>query len=918
MRKNILLIAVLSIFLIVTLLGFYFLKNQKEYNADPLDAIPISSECIFNFSSLSGFHSLLEDSRGVIKDINKFQGISGIKTVVNDIFSSIDSKYSDINVDKRFICATKLTGKSNVDLLFVFPVNNNQERDVISSFLEDYFKGYTVNRRNYSGNEIVKFTKDKDEYCTAFVEGLVLLSDSPIFLEDAIRQTGTKPKLKDLSDFAKVYKTAGEDADVNVFVNNTNFPKLMKLVCSKESRKFVSSMSNVASWTSFDVDVDNEYIQLNGFAKTHDKRFDMLDIFVGQEAVESQLINVIPSNISAFALMSLSDIEKYREDNIKYLNQIGKLRDYRKGLNRLKRLYGKKFEDEFYSFFDGEAAILSMSVNSLNVHKDKLAIFKTKGEGRVRESLVNLLDYYARNHMKPLSYYVGKVVIDREKSFKIFRLMVNDIPYRLMGNMFKNVPADYFMILDNYLVFGGSKKALSDYAHSYVLKKSINTDPIYKECSNMFTSKGNFKFYSNTGSSLPLINCYLDDEAKGLVNKSKENISKFYAACYQFSSLNDMIYNNLFFMYSEKQKERPHTIWESGLDAGVKMKPVIVMNHKTKDKEILVQDEENNMYLINSAGRVLWKLPLDGKIKGEVYQVDKYRNNKLQYMFSTENKIYLVDRNGNHVGRFPVILKSSTNKGISVCDYDNNRKYRIFVPCSDKKVYLYDSDGNIVKGWKFNKTENNIITKVSHYRIGNKDYIVLADEYKVYILDRRGNVRSSTNKYFDVSGNGDFILCNKNTPSKAHLLITNTKGDVYKIDFTGKIAKLGSYGQFSSQHRFSAEDINGDKVLEYIYTDANKLRVFSRGKEIFDFETKGKIEGKANIFSFGWNNKKIGILDGENNLIYLINNKGEVYNGFPVQGKSPFSISFMKGKNRGFNMFVGSPGSSLYNYKVRM
>ncbi len=182
-------------------------------------------------------------------------------------------------------------------------------------------------------------------------------------------------------------------------------------------------------------------------------------------------------------------------------------------------------------------------------------------------------------------------------------------------------------------------------------------------------------------------------------------------------------------------------------------------------------------------GRVLWKVPIDGEINSEVYQVDKYRNNKLQYLFSTRNKIFLVDRNGNHVGRFPVILKNPSEKGISVFDYDLNRKYRIFVPCSDKKVYLYDIDGNIVNGWETFKTDNNIITKVNHYRIGEKDFIVFADEFKVYLLDRRGRIRSKTDKYFSLSKNAEFVAVNASDPQNTSLLVTDIKGDVYKNRF---------------------------------------------------------------------------------------------------------------------------------------
>ena len=54
------------------------------------------------------------------------------------------------------------------------------------------------------------------------------------------------------------------------------------------------------------------------------------------------------------------------------------------------------------------------------------------------------------------------------------------------------------------------------------------------------------------------------------------------------------------------------------------MKPAIVVNHNTGERELFVQDEGNTIYLIN-----------DVEINSEVYQVDMFKNGKLQYLFST-------------------------------------------------------------------------------------------------------------------------------------------------------------------------------------------------------------------------------------------------------------------------------------------
>lgn len=145
-----------------------------------------------------------------------------------------------------------------------------------------------------------------------------------------------------------------------------------------------------------------------------------------------------------------------------------------------------------------------------------------------------------------------------------------------------------------------------------------------------------------------------------------------------------------------------------------------VTNHATGERELFVQDDHNTVYLLNDAGRILWKMPLDGRINSEVYQVDLFKNGKLQYLFSTSAKMYLIDRNGNAAGRFPLSFRAECKQGISVYDYDNNKNYRIFAPCSDRKVYLYGLDGNMIKGWEPQKTDKPVCDESTTFSSGRK------------------------------------------------------------------------------------------------------------------------------------------------------------------------------------------------------
>jgi hypothetical protein len=151
----------------------------------------------------------------------------------------------------------------------------------------------------------------------------------------------------------------------------------------------------------------------------------------------------------------------------------------------------------------------------------------------------------------------------------------------------------------------------------------------------------------------------------------------------------------------------------------------------------------NNAYLINVAGRVLWKVPLKERIISTVYMIDYYKNGKYQLLFSGKNYLHVLDRNGNYVERYPVKLRSPATNSLALFDYDNNQTYRIIIAGNDKMIYCYDKSGNVVKGWIPFRTSGFVTSEAGFYKVSGKDFIVIADEASLYFLDRFGNVRLS-------------------------------------------------------------------------------------------------------------------------------------------------------------------------------
>ena len=119
---------------------------------------------------------------------------------------------------------------------------------------------------------------------------------------------------------------------------------------------------------------------------------------------------------------------------------------------------------------------------------------------------------------------------------------------------------------------------------------------------------------------------------------------------------------------------------------------------------------------------------------GGVSQIDFYKNKKLQLLFNTENKLYIIDRLGRFVKDFPISLPVKATNPHALFDYNKNRDYRILIAGEDEIVYNLKKDGNKVKGWKYKGKNGLIKSKLSHFTVQGKDYILCPSKEKEIVL----------------------------------------------------------------------------------------------------------------------------------------------------------------------------------------
>jgi hypothetical protein len=330
------------------------------------------------------------------------------------------------------------------------------------------------------------------------------------------------------------------------------------------------------------------------------------------------------------------------------------------------------------------------------------------------------------------------------------------------------------------------------------------------------------------------------------------------------------------------------------LDTDIATAPQFVKNHTTNKDEIVLQDQDNILYLISTDGKIIWKKQLEGRVQGSIEQVDIYRNGRLQLAFTTNNQFLILDRNGKEVSPFTFYFESGNLNPLAVFDYENKKDYR-FVVTQGTKLFMYNRLGEIVKGFKFTRAEHPIIGTPKHFRIGKNDYIVLKEEGgQLKILSRTGEVRIPVKQNISFSDNEVLLHKNKFT-------ITDIKGRLYQIDEKGKLGTANL--NLLPDHGIDATSNT------FVVMNDNELTI--RTKKV---ELELGVYSKPRIFYL--NDKiYISVTDIQNQKVYLFDSQAEPISNFPVPGQSLIDLRDMDNDHK-LELVVKDQDNSIIVYKI--
>ena len=830
--------------------GYFYIKSTMiSKEVDVFTALP---RMPYNIVRINNANAM---SQALLYNNNYWQDMSTLSSFaeMNQLITHIDSiKYTNESIQKALDNRT-------------FYMASFMKEDKSSTHLwygqmakEEWDKFNPIIAKQVSSN-----------YCFAYQDGIFLIGSDQQIVNESLAQIKTKKSImSENPDFQRIVETAGKRAVFNWIFNIEVIGEQYFDQLTEQGRNMLNELKFYADWCCIDGVIESDKLIFNGFAnkKGH---YHYTSTIEQQETGHNTLVERMPISTYYYKHLFINNLDLYNQQLDLYSEQHN-LPPTASGVEKLETAAGESPIVFFQNFFGGEIAYGCTP-------EGEFVLVKLIDAEQASQSLQHLVEEMAE-----------QVNTTTQNGLSFYQFNNNGFAGCVFGRNY-TLPEEHISILGNKLIIASNQKLAH---HITTIDANTQTLPCssnYQEANRMLLSKSNLSLYIDIPFIVQNANQFVTGNLYQEIEQTKTIWENFSVFCMQTENdLSGNTFNHLFVQYNKLLTSEDNTVLASNttaenipsettvqqipeatpveqpaesetneltdikeivrtrtisnqkplctatLDYPAAIAPQLVKNHKTGEHEIVIQDTHNQLYLINSSGKILWKKSLSDRIVGNISQVDLFKNNKLQLAFATKNQLIVMDRNGNMVSGFPKSFSKSTVCGLTTCDYDKNRDYRFFIPHSDGTITLLKSDGSSPSDWQFAGSKG-LQNEIQYFNQKGKDFLVTFDKDQCYFLNRKGQERILSNNSIKKATHGSFyedVLGSKN-----RFICTSPQGNILYV-YNNEV-KEASIKKYSENHLFTL--FKGNYGNYYIYLDQQGLDVYDRDLNIYmrDSEIKG-------------------------------------------------------------------------------
>lgn len=611
------------------------------------------------------------------------------------------------------ILSLHYSGKNKVSPLLVVALPQGDDFGLLTTTLTKKCNGLL--NKKYGDNIIYKSTVPDISF--ARCGNFILASPSQVVVESSLRHIENGISVANDALYGSV---AGVRHDNRVIhLNHENLGKVFSGIISGDYLKYAGFFRNFARWSTFSIDRQENELSLRGKYNSSSTSSDFAELFLTQNGGKSDIYKLVPNKCRYLYTLNITDINQYLSGYSSYLDARKKKKEY----DFLNVVAQRKIESDTTTF----TLVKSLEIKQLalfafdhnEVEKRVLAV-KVKNPAVIGTQTDTISDFRYKNYINEV---FGPIFIPTSQEKYILRngwIVIggeSEIEY-----LYKEYSTEFMFNLEDYLSQTPASEQLSN---SSVFSLYVSPNHYADSLSRFFKSPYRERFESKVGKK---------NFESFILNIDKDGATLTSDIRYIHEDLSTPPVPLRVPEMEENSAIEDNTIVE------VFRGPFIVKDFRDGSTNYLEQRDNNYLRLLNSSKKGVWTVPFDTPLCGFVEQIDYLKNNKLQMLFCSGDKLYLLDRLGRKVGKFPISLGREILLGPNVYDFRGTKDYVVVVLHTDNAIAMYNLDGTPYSGWREISLQEKVVTLPEMLTVGNERYWVVRTSYQTLIYNSEGNL----------------------------------------------------------------------------------------------------------------------------------------------------------------------------------
>ena len=855
----------------------------------------ISSDAIFIFETQQADYTLQElRKQPVWTALSRFPAIQSLDSQLNSLDGLVGEQgfVTKTLRNKQVTVSYHAVGTDKFSLLYTLNFGSSSPQELLDKLKSKAPKNTRFQTRKYSEREIYDVLNENNsiQWSITLLNNVLLVSSSSFVIEEAIRfylSEDASPISTKLGDNLPNQEGLGR-----LLLSSKGLAKLLAGVSEDKNSSTLQELQAADYLLALTLQFEDQQLLFKGPIQG----LPAVDFLPSVQAQLVEFENLISKRTHSVTQINLKDsyeTQKIFNSTFAPISTVsGEVQT---------RLIDRGFLD----LLSGEQYYLELESGSPSEKNSALLIKTTKAE----QAWELLKEYRDTTDFYPTEQYLGnEILFFSEENF----------PAHLFNGRFIGFDQTYISLVDQLLVMSnsalGMRTLLDDYSQGNTWAKNPNETtlltpaagysktyllpkiwPTWVQSTNpswsTFFQKYAAELQAFTSLALRIHQSFKGPEATLIINYTSEGTT-------QIAS------QKSFELASGK---------EVALPANLIYGPKAIKNFNDGTEDLVIQDQNHVLYVINSAGEQVFSQPLSGPILSEAFQIDYFKNGKLQLVLATSDRIYAIDRLGDPLPGFPKAIPGEKITHLSVLDYDQTLDYRYFIATEIGNLWLFDKMGKDLENWNPLPLGEPTNGAPFHVRVpGKGDFmVVLGISGELHFFSRKGESRNGPPLQLPAGIGSPLIFKKTGTPT---LHTITTGGEVIEISFSGEILKKTQVQKTTRDDKFrELPDQKGNSSL-LVVEQFSKIQFFDNQRALLvTLSLKGE-QTWLGYFDFGSSRKIIAVTDRQQGLGYLYDLKGNLLISTPLQSEGEIQISHQP--NQGQYLIRTRFGKNLLEYLI--